>query len=458
MALLSEPNRAKMIRDELDASSGDRERHQIPWKGTHELCDVIRLSIDAVVLNPRSHRLRAQLASHPGREVVYTDPTEVAAQEILTELIKAEDGYDNLKANLREEGQRDPGVITRDGVLVNGNRRAVALRNLDEQYIRVAVLPTAATEREIAELELQLQMTREFRQDYTFTNQLLFVEELNAEYGYSLERIALMLRYAQSSDASHLRSGVAKVEQAIRILAMIKEIQVISEHRIGYAAFDDQRVSLEELDRSYEKLVSDDPEAADRLRLTRFIGVILDCGYKVLRQIDAEFFEEYLVPDLSDDENLTALVSIDSVLVGPEASGENDLDLDILSPKPKEADDLADPQPLLAWIATLDEELPIPSTGDARISVLREQLRERVRGVLEGAAERRKQERAREKAAEAPGNRLKEATAKIKRAQFQLKSAMEDPAFDQKDFTYKVNKLNKAVRDLTSHFTKIGGR
>lgn len=457
MALLSEPNRAKTIRDELQHSSGDRERHRIPWKGTHELCDVIRLSTDAVVLNPRSHRLRAQLASHPDREVVYTNPTEAPAQLILTELIQAEEGYDNLKANLQEEGQRDPGVITRNGVLVNGNRRAVALRNLGEQYIRVAVLPTTATEREIAELELQLQMTREFKQDYTFTNQLLFVDELSAVYRYSLERIALMLRYAQSSDPQHLRSGIAKVEQAIRILAMIKEIQAISEDRIGYADFDDQRVSLEELDRAYEKLVRDDPEAADRLRFTRFIGVILDCGYKVLRQIDAEFFEEYLAPDLSDDEELTALVPIDSVLVGTEAPGGDDLNLDILSPEPQEADNV-DPQPFLTWIAALDEELPVPSTGDARISVLREQVQESVRRVLEGAAERRKLERARERAAEAPGNRLKEATAKIKRAEAQLKSAMEDPTFDQNDFKYKVNKLNKAVRDLTTYFAKIGGR
>ncbi len=189
MAPLSRHNRQQQIIDELNDSSGERERHRIPWKGTQQLCDVVRLRMDAVVLNHRSHRLQAQLASHPGRDAVQTAPTEAAAQEILADLIRKDDTYEDLKANLAEEGQRQPGVVTRTGLLVNGNRRAVALGDLNNDYIRVAVLPPAATEREIAELELKLQMTREFKQNYTFTNQLLFVEELHTTYEHPLDGI-----------------------------------------------------------------------------------------------------------------------------------------------------------------------------------------------------------------------------------------------------------------------------
>lgn len=458
MASVSQHNRQQQIIDELKDSSGDRERHLIPWKGTQQLCDVIRLRMTAVVLNPRSHRLQAQLASHPDRDTVQTAPTEAAAQDILADLIRKDDTYEDLKANLAEEGQRQPGVITRTGLLVNGNRRAVALRELNNDYIRVAVLPPAATEREIAELELKLQMTREFKQNYTFTNQLLFVEELHTRYEHPLDGIALMLRYAQSSDQRHVRKGVAKVEQVIRILAMIREIQRISQDRIGYEVFDDQRVSLEELDTSYEKLKKDDPDAAERLRLTRFIGLILESGYMVLRQMNEDFFESYLAPALSEDQDLSTFLPSEAVLGGVEESTDDELNLGLLAGAAETETEASDPGPFLSWLAGLEEYTPHQTTGDARVTVHRDRIREQVRQVLDGAAELAKQDHAREQAAEAPGNRLKEATGKIRRARSQLRNAMEDSEFDQNDFTYRVRKLEKAVRDLRAHFDKIGAR
>ena len=43
------------------------------------------------------------------------------------------EGFEDLKANLGEVGQNDVGVVTRRGVLVNANTRAVALRDLGKE-------------------------------------------------------------------------------------------------------------------------------------------------------------------------------------------------------------------------------------------------------------------------------------------------------------------------------------
>ena len=367
MAALTETLRIRHIARELANESADAEKHSIPWKDSRTLCTIITIATDAAVLNPRSHRLKAQLASHTRRDELAEDPFGTTSQEVLAELIRDDETFDDLKANLKEEGQHNPGVVTRAGLLVNGNRRAVALSDLGLRYIRVAVLPPAATEREIAELELKLQMTREFKQDYTFTNQLLFVEELHDHYEYPLERIALLLRYAQSSNDQHLKSGVAKVQQAIRMLAMIREIQEISGGRISYEIFDDQQVSLQELDTFYEKLVRDDPEAARRLRATRYIGLILASGYKVLRQMDTEFFGEYFVPAIEDNDTLQRYVRLDEILLSDDANEEDDLNLGLLSPARAADVTTADPERFVSWMATLDAYVPALQVGDVRI-------------------------------------------------------------------------------------------
>ena len=455
MATMTEIVRIQHIKRELATQSADAEKHSIPWKDSRTLCPIVTLATDAVVLNPHSHRLRAQLASHSKREELEEDPFGFSSQEVLAELIRDDETFDDLKANLKEEGQHNPGVVTRAGLLVNGNRRAVALSDLGQPYIRVAVLPPHATERDIAELELKLQMTREFKQDYTFTNQLLFVEELHDHYEYPLDRIALMLRYAQSSSDQHLKSGVAKVQQAIRMLALIREIQDISGARISYQIFDDQQVSLQELDKSYEKLIRDDAQAAQRLRTTRYIGLILASGYKVLRQMDTEFFEEYLLPAIEDNETLQRYVRLDEILLADNDNEEDDLNLALLSSTEDVDVTAADPEKFVRWMATLDAYVPALQAGDARIKGSREMVWGSVRKSLEDAAEQAKLDKKKEREVDAPLNRLKEATDKVRRANAQLDTAIQDPGFNLNNFKYRMTKLGKAVRNLAAKFESL---
>ena len=107
-----------------------------------------------------------------------------------------------LKDSLFREGQTDPGVMTHEGVLVNANTRAVAMREFEDpakRYIRVAVLPPTAQPSEMALLELRLQMQKELKVDYSLTNELLFIEELSNERGLSDGQIARELRISPES-------------------------------------------------------------------------------------------------------------------------------------------------------------------------------------------------------------------------------------------------------------------
>ncbi len=92
-----------------------------------------------------------------------------------------------------------------------------------------AVLPADATQQEIDELELRLQMKRDLKQDYTFTNELLFVDELITRYNRTHEEIALVLRWAASRSPKELAKGKERVCQSVRMLSLIRQIQELGE-------------------------------------------------------------------------------------------------------------------------------------------------------------------------------------------------------------------------------------
>ena len=377
---------------------------------------------------------------------------------MLAKLLRDDEAYDDLMANLEEEGQHNPGVTTRTGLLVNGNRRAVALRDIEKQYMRLAVLPANATEKQIAELELKLQVTRDFRQDYTFTNRLLFVEELRTRYGYSPGHIALMIRFAQSSDPSHLRKGIAEVEQETRMLAMIREIQSLSDNRLPYVHFDDQRTALQEIDKAYETLKLTSPLEAERLRTTKFIGIVLASGYNVVRQMDAQFFDTYLYPALEDNDDLNSLFPITEILETFETAQQNeDSNLNLLSPGPGASGEGDDgiPASFLGWIASLEDDVYRPGMKDMRFVVGRKQILDCVRDSLEHAAEQRKLDAKEESRVDAPSNRIREATTKVIRARTLLSEFLKPKELDTNRLQFRVNKLEKAVRELRRTFDAL---
>ena len=87
---------------------------------------------------------------------------------------------------LEAEGQREPLLITTGGVVVNGNRRLAALRELYEQaskfshfsHIDVLVLPADATVEEIVDIEANLQAVPETKLDYDWIGEAQLINRL----------------------------------------------------------------------------------------------------------------------------------------------------------------------------------------------------------------------------------------------------------------------------------------
>ena len=94
-----------------------------------------------------------------------------------------------IMQELEGEQQRDPLLITREGVVVNGNRRLAAMRELFTSnaerfrhfsHADCAVLPAGITPEEILELEVRLQMQAETKLPYGWIEEAIAIREMRS--------------------------------------------------------------------------------------------------------------------------------------------------------------------------------------------------------------------------------------------------------------------------------------
>ena len=100
-----------------------------------------------------------------------------------------------LKESLETE-QRQPAIITFDGIVIDGNRRLACLNQLhketgDLQYsrIKVCVLPKA-NQKKLLYLENQLQLAKEFKIEYGPINERIRLKDMLEKYNFDLKEIA----------------------------------------------------------------------------------------------------------------------------------------------------------------------------------------------------------------------------------------------------------------------------
>lgn len=106
-----------------------------------------------------------------------------------------------LKNNLKDVGQEEPGIITHDGYVINGNRRMSVLKLLALEdskfgYMNVGRLPENVSESDIYKIELGKQMARDQKLDYGPMNELLKIEH-GIKSGLTPEQIANTIGYSK---------------------------------------------------------------------------------------------------------------------------------------------------------------------------------------------------------------------------------------------------------------------
>ena len=201
--------RAEVIAAALKAP--DYQAKFFHFKSSEHNLPVVTLPIDVLMYrlaNARTRDDQLSLVAKGRYTPGYFDTTrqedvdvQQAQHEILFDFAQQGQGesvvpiYGELEKKKR---QTEPILITDRGVIVNGNRRVSAMRELlpeqgtgSFQHVACMVLPASATEADLIEIEFKLQMSPETRLPYTWTNEARSCKQLK-DAGRGIEYIAEM--------------------------------------------------------------------------------------------------------------------------------------------------------------------------------------------------------------------------------------------------------------------------
>ncbi|MDG4823275.1 hypothetical protein O7635_15570 [Asanoa sp. WMMD1127] len=452
---MTESNRKQYLLRALSDHNheSDPETVRIPLRNTKVL-PVIEVPLGLPLLNADSFRIAPQLAEHPDRDLVLADPSSQEAQQIVAELVRTSHRKaEELKANLLAEGgQTQPGVITREGKLINANTRCVLLRELQSEgrgptgTLRVAVLPSGVTDAELLELEMVLQQQIELKDKYRLVSELMMIQRLYGE-GFTDEQIARKLR----------KKG-KDVRESREILALMHRARSLVENVLPLTSFDDtedRRQNWAELLRDTKALDNSDGYPAGDMHIKRWLIAYFSQVGSVhkLRGAQDDWVErDGVVETLKSHEQLRSLLpsnqseandpdaaiqtasgnGVNQVVPGQRDVGSgDDLGLDVLGDEPDAPETVATAQvdAILNLVVAANEagdkdvQLPDGSTivGTEVLGVVRQSVE-----LALDSAKRRKRS----------GGRFNRPVAELDRARLALKSASDaleevsnDPGF-----------------------------
>ncbi|MDQ0885000.1 hypothetical protein QFZ81_000088 [Paenibacillus sp. V4I9] len=173
---------ARKVRIDQEKENSNRSEI-IPFRGQSTDIPVIRIPINLPIYRMRNGRTQIEhimyIQEHGEQEDFFVvgeenQTVQTVQHKMLLGLSKDEKGsiYKELE---KVAVQRFSLLITNTGVVVNGNRRIAAMRDLytkdpgtfsEFEYINVAVLPTETTEEDIELLETELQLIPETKLPY----------------------------------------------------------------------------------------------------------------------------------------------------------------------------------------------------------------------------------------------------------------------------------------------------
>jgi hypothetical protein len=345
--------------------------------------------------------------------------------------------------------------MTHNGMLVNANTRAVAIREFEDparRYIRVAVLPPTAQADELALLELRLQMQKELKVEYTLTNELLFIEELSSERHLSDAQIARELRIFPENP----RKGEKEVGLRLQMLDLIREMQRIPDEPLNLTFFDTiSYEQLREVHRIYHPLLERDPDEARRYLESFLLSVAVGVTpVHQIRRIDASFMADYMLPQLEEDE---VVGEIADRLVAPDGNGTASVPAGadtLLVKRDDEEPAPVDVKHLINVVTRRDKRVEVEGTP---LVVERDDVKEAVKAaVITGIKEKKREERDADKLA-APIDSVKSATRHLTKGLDAIPAVLGDPDFDQKhrkSLEAAFKKFKRASRDLEAALTK----
>lgn len=406
-------------------------RHELlpAWPRPDKELRVVQVEVDWVRFSTLNHRTRAEQlqAIHlSGRGDLFTaDPLGADAQDAQYKILLAQKGFEHLKRDLRERRQQEAVVISAEGILINGNRRVAALRSLyhdehcfDARYVRCLLLPEDATGDELVDLEAELQIAKDFKEEYTWVNEAMLIEELYEREGRDFAHVSRKMHREEKG----VRALYEKLQQLHQLVALSKGTKL-------HVDFVDNESAFDELAKHVRNKAREEQES---VRSSYFLGTLAGVNYRTLRHLRRADAADLVFAELERNPGigplLGTLTAAETTAVDP---GNDPLD-DLLGDNDAPLSGAKRLMRVLGYLATKREEQSLPLVnGDS--AVVNDVLKS-VQSAVENAAAEAEEQSKDEAAVHAPIARLQEAALKVERAGEMLARARSLPDWNEQEF------------------------
>ncbi len=413
------------------------------WPRPQKELRTVEVEVDWVRLSTLNHRTRAEQfrAIHDLKrpDLFTTDPLGKDAQQAQYKILLGQTGFEDLKNDLRERHQQEHAVISAEGVLINGNRRAAALRSLyhddhvlEARYIRCLVLPEDATADELVDLEAELQIAKDFKQEYSWVNEAMLIEELYEREGRNFTHVARKMH----RDETGVKALYEKLQQLHQLVALSKEAKLHIDFTENESAFDE-----------LAKHIKNKPKPEqDSVRSTYFLGTLAGVNYRTLRHLRRADAADLVYKEMNSNKALKPF--LEAVLVPQANSSPADDTLNELLGNDTSAGKSGDLMGVLGFLATKNREDSVPLSGGGMVLV--QDLHNTIQAAVEAAASEAEEDAKDNSTVATPGARVEDAISKVQRALATLPKARTLPDWKEGDFQAIVTRLRDLVAKLES--------
>jgi hypothetical protein len=423
----------------LTSRTKNANRQLLPqWVRPEKELPVVTLPIEWVRFSTLNHRTRAEQEREKHRsgnsELFTGDPLGDHSQAMQLKILSQQGGFDDLKKDLKERRQQEPAVVTAEGILINGNRRAAALRRLwlddhveSARYIRAFVLPADATKDELIDLETELQVSKDYREEYSWVNEALLIEEIFESSNKNWDKVAKRMRLEKE-----------EVQEQYEKLQQLHQLVALSNGKRYHADFVGNNSAFREL---AIHVRGKSPQEAASVRSVYFLGTLAGTNYRDLRHLRRSDAAEFVREEFSND------LFLKSLLTKPKDGSDNG-SLDLLDDVLGEdvGFGLPDLNPVLSFLAAQKpEEITTLPTGE---QVAVEQLLISVRSAVDAAAKEASENVKDAKAVVAPIKKLDLAKDNIARAGAALAKARAQIDWDENALKAKIEEVKTAISQI----------
>lgn len=174
---------------------------RLSLRGVRKDFDVYRVPIESLKYNIKNDRVATFVTQYIDEDGDLPDSTAEFNKIIEKFIVESNpDAFSKTKSNIKALGQIEPAVVMSDGIVIDGNRRFTALRQLNREghnqfgYLEAVVLNRDTyTDKDIKRLELNLQHAIESRVDYNPIERLvgIYRDLIQEGHPFSIEEYSV---------------------------------------------------------------------------------------------------------------------------------------------------------------------------------------------------------------------------------------------------------------------------